>query len=188
MLVASPDLTTLNSSRKLGPLGRSLGVFLSFSQEDVDSPELGTKLVSECALPYSPYTAVHTILVLSSKKEGTLAIEFSKDKVRTLGEWPSEPSKLMLPILQQNYAQMGLHFIFSASGLNLSKGYRFSHVLVSPTVYDFSSIDLLGSLFVSSVPTSFCSKRGTDKNGNPLYGVDYSQLLSEEPHAATRKP
>jgi len=86
----------------------------------------------------------------------------------------------MLPALKSSYSKQGLHFIFSSASLALPSSYRFTHVIAAPTVADFSAVGLTGSLFLSSVPTAFCSKRGTDQNGNPLYVVDYSQLLSKE--------
>lgn len=155
-------------------------MFLSVTQGELDSPDVGSKLVAPYQLPYSAHTHVHIVLILSAKKNDSprLALEFLKNQVRTIGEWPTKDSgKLMLPALRTSYSQLGLHFVFASSGLGLSSDYRFSHVVVVPTIADFSSLGLLGSLLVSSVPTAFCSKRGTDKNGNPLYGVDYSKLL-----------
>jgi hypothetical protein len=177
LLVSSPDLKTLNSARRSN---RGVGLFLSLV--DAKDPDAGSKLVTPFDLPHTPYTQVHTVLVLSGKRddEPRLAIEFFRDQARTIGEWPTEPSKLMLPALKTSYQSLGLHFIFSAASLNLSGSYRFSHVIVVPTIADFSSVGLLGSLFVSSVPTALCSKKGTDRSGNPLYSVDYNKLLSEE--------
>lgn len=142
---------------------------------------MGSRVAAPYDLPHSAYTNVHTILVLSAKKgEGPrLAIEFFRDQIRTIGEWPTDPSKLMLPVLKTSYSQSGLHFIFASSGLGLPDSYRFTHVVVVPTVADFSALDLVSSLFVSSVPNALCSKKGTDKNGNPLYGVNYSKLLEK---------
>jgi len=174
LLVDNPDLKLLNSARKPN---RGVGLFLSLGSADEE--DLGQRLVAPYELPHSYFTNVHTVIVISEKKSSKKrAVEFLRDQVRTLGEWRAEPQRLMLPALKQSYSQLGLHFIFARTGLGLeAREHRITSVLVAPTVADFSSLGLLESLLVSSVPTGFCSKRGTDKSGNPLYGVDYSKLL-----------
>lgn len=176
MIVQNFDSKELNSARKSV---RGSGLFLTPTRRGLEDLTLHTSLVATYDLPHRPHTEVHTILVLKEKrKDSSLCLEFFEWNVRTLGRWPAEPQRLMLPALQHAYGSLGLHFLFARSSLGLEvRDYKISHVLVAPTISDFVSLGLLESLFSSPVPTGFCTSRDTDQNGNPLYTVDYRKLL-----------
>lgn len=161
--------------------------------DDPHDPGLATTLV-ECQ-PKVPlrsgspsYLRVPVVLVLSSLSKGDYPLcgfEFFEDKVRVLGQWPSDSvipdvkNVFSPPLLYEKYTSYGLHFIFAPTVLKLKSSWKVSHVLISPTLEDFVFSGSTSLLLRTPMPAKPYSRKVAIGNSS-CYEIDYYSLCCED--------
>jgi len=131
----------------------------------------------------APWTSTHIALVLTHKKNEELrfAAEFFKDHVRIIPneKVPMEKAGNGLAVAKL-YREQGIRFLWSQEGLHLSLDYRISHVLINPSLADFSQLGIAHCLLSSLTPFEFCTTRRPTLQGEHRYHPNYYRILVEE--------